>query len=108
MVYTTYIKLRILHHHFKGRKPYTIARVFEDDEGIKVSRFGVHKFLKLYTETGSIDRKPGSGRLTKITARVKELVETQIEKDDETTAYQLHQMLVENGIEISLITILRC
>ena len=39
MLYTTYIKLRILHHHFKGRKPYTIARVFEDDEGIKVSRF---------------------------------------------------------------------
>ena len=107
MVYTTYIKLRILHHHFKGTKPYTIARALEE-EGITVSRFGVHKFIKLYTETGSIERKPGSGRLTKITTRVKELVEAQMEKDDETTAYQLHQMLVESGIEISLMTILRC
>lgn len=107
MVYTTYVKLRILHHHFRGRKPYTIAKALEE-EGITVSRFGVHKFIKLYTETGSIERKSGSGRLTKITARVKELVEAQMKGDDETTAYQLHRMLVENGIEISLMTILRC
>ena len=31
-----------------------------------------------------------------------------MEKDDETTAYQLHHMLLENGIKISLRTILRC
>ena len=107
MVYTTYIKLRILHHHFIGRKPYTIAQALEE-EGISVSRFGVHKFIKHYIETGSVEKKPGSGRLTKITARVKELVEAQMERDDESTAHQLHQMLVDNGIEISLMTVLRC
>ena len=31
-----------------------------------------------------------------------------MEKDDETTAYQLHHMLIENGIQISFRAILRC
>ena len=107
MVYTTYVKLRILFHHFQGLKPYTIARVLEE-EGVKVSRFGVHKFIQLYNESGSIDRKGGSGRPSKVTLQVKHLVDQQMEKDDESTAYQLHHMLVENGIQISFKTILRC
>ena len=107
MVYTSYVKLRILHHHFQGRRPYTIARVLEE-EGVKVSRFGVHKFVQHYSETGSIERKEGSGRLSVVTTTVKELVNQQMEKDDETTAHQLHHMLMENGIQISFRTILRC
>ena len=59
MVYTNYVKLQIVHYHFQG---YTIARAL-DEEGVKVSRFGVHKFIQHYSESGSIDRKPGSGRL---------------------------------------------
>lgn len=31
----------------------------------------------------------------------------QIQRDDETTAYQLYQMLLEHGVDISLRTILR-
>ena len=73
-----------------------------------MSRFGVHKFLIVYNESGSIARRPGSGRLPKVTAKVKALVEEQMQRDDETTAYQLHQMLVESEISISLRTILRC
>ena len=69
---------------------------------MKVSRFGVHKFIQHYSECGSIDRKAGSGRPSKITTQVKRLVDQQLEKDDETTAYQLHHMLIENGIQISL------
>ena len=60
MVYTSYVKLRILHHHFQGRRPYTIARVLKE-EGVKVSRFGVHKFVQHYNETGSIERKDQVG-----------------------------------------------
>ena len=107
MPYTNYVKLRIIFHHLHGLKPYTIAKILED-EGIKVNRFGVHKFLMNYRETGSVERRPGSGQLSKVTAQVKELVEAQMQKDDETTAYQLHHLLVENEIEISLRTILRC
>ena len=90
-----------------GLRPYTIAKVLEE-EGIKVCRYGVYKFLVTYRETGSVQRQSGSGRLSKTTMQVKELVEEQMQKDDETTAYQLHHLLVENGIEISLKTVLRC
>ena len=73
-----------------------------------MSVFGVSKFLKHYKEMGTIARKPGSGRLSKVTSRVKELVEEQMQMDDETTATQLHTLLVSKGINISLKTILRC
>ena len=108
MVFSEYIKLRILYHANKGYKPYTIAKLLKEEEGITVSRFGVAKFLKVYHETGTTARRSGSGRLSKVTAHVKQLVEEQMNEDDETTATQLHRMLVENGIDISLSTILRC
>ena len=62
----------------------------------------------MYKETGSIGRRPGTGGISKVISLVKELVEEQMQRDDETTAYQLHQMLVDNGITISLRTILHC
>ena len=91
----------------QGLELYTIAKVLEE-EGIKVNRFGVHKFLVKYKETGSLERGPGSRRISKVTMHVKDVVEEQMQKDDETTAYQLHHLLIENGIEISLRTVLRC
>ena len=79
MPYTNYVKLRIVHNHQRGLRPYTITKVLET-EGIKVSRFGVHKFIIMYNETGSIGRRPGSGRISKVTSRVKALVEEQTMK----------------------------
>ena len=77
MPYTNYIKLRIVHHHLQGLQPYTIAKVL-DEEGIKVNRFGVHKFLVTYRETGSLERRPGSRQISKVTMQVKDLVEEQV------------------------------
>ena len=109
--YTNYIKLKILHHHFCGLKPYTIAQVLES-EGIKLSRFGIQKFIIMYTymynKTGSIGRHPGSGCISKMTSHVKTLVEEQMQQDDEMTVYQLHQMLLEHGVHISFRTVLCC
>ena len=82
-----------------------IARLLEKDDGISVSQRGIAKFLKVYEETQSISRRPGSGRLSEITASVKQIVEQQIQLDDETTAAQLYRMLVENGVNISLRTV---
>lgn len=107
MVFSEYVKLRILYHHNNGLKPYTIAKMLLEDEGIRVSKVGVWKFLKVYKNTGSTMRRPGSGRMSKITQRVKELVDQQMEMDDETTATQLHRLLNDNGIDISLRTVLR-
>ena len=55
MVYSTCTMLRIIHYHSKGIKPYTIARLLRENDGIVVSRFGVAKFLKVYQSSGSID-----------------------------------------------------
>ena len=69
MAYTSYVKLRILHFG-QCLKPYTITKVLRE-EGIKVSRFSVHKFLIMYKETGSIGRRPGTGGISKVTSLVK-------------------------------------
>ena len=41
---------------------------------IQVSRFGVHKFIIVYHETGSVGRHPGSGRISKVTDHMKMLL----------------------------------
>ena len=71
------------------------------------SRRGIEKFLAKYRETGSIGRRSGSGRPSKLTREVKVFVEEQMRRDDETTAHQLHQLLCDHGYS-SLRTILRC
>ena len=53
-------------------------------------------------------RQPGSGRPSKITAEIRQIVVEQMRLDDETTVYQLHRLLTEKGYSISLPTILRC
>ena len=67
-----------------------------------MSQFGV---IKHYEQTGAISRKPGSGRPSKVTREIKLIVKEKMNKDDETTAYQLHSLLVSKGYELS---ILRC
>ena len=53
-------------------------------------------------------RRPGSGRWSKITQEVKELVEAQMRLDDKTIASQLHKLLVSKGYVMSFRTILCC
>ena len=109
MVFDDYTKQRILFFLFMGNRAPTIAKYLED-EGIVVSRRGVAKFLRHYLTTGSICRRQGSGRKTKITEDVKKVVDQQMNVDDETTATQLHvHVLITNlGYRLSLRTFLRC
>lgn len=108
MVLSLYAKQRILVYYSEGYRPPTIERLLKEKDDISVTRVAIWKFLRRYKETRSIARKEGTGRPTKITVEVMLLVEEQMEKDDETTAVQLHKMLTDRGIEISLATILRC
>ena len=48
------------------------------------------------------------GKTNEGDSRVKAIVEAQMRQDDETTAFQLHKLLVENGCNISRRMILRC
>ena len=107
MVYSAYKKQRILYWFNNGLKAPSIAKAFQE-ERLRCSRCGIAKFLKVYRATGSIARQPGSGRPTKITVEIKRIVEEQMKLDDETTAHQLHRLLIDKGYSISLRTILRC
>ena len=106
-MYSRYKRQRILYFHRLGYKPPTICRMMRE-EGLVASRVGIYKFLQKFKETGSIARRPGSGRPTKITDEMKRLVERQMRDDDETTAVQLHALLIQNGYDLTLRTVLRC
>ena len=99
--------MRILCLSQRGHRLPTISRMLQE-EGMTSSRKGVANFLKRYRSTGTIALRPGSGRPTKVTEEVKRIVEERMRNDDETTAYQLHQLLTSKGYGISLRTILRC
>ena len=94
MVLDKYTKWRILFYHRFGLTYGKILKAIErDGDCCEVSREGVRLFLKRYLERGSIERKRGSGCPTKITARLKELVDTRMKEDSEMTATQLARML---------------
>ena len=108
MVYSSYTKRRILFYSSQDYKPPAIQNMLFDEEGIVTTRQGIARFLKVYCETGSIDQRPGSGRKTKASTEVRQIVEEQMRKDDETTAVQLHHLLETKGYKLSFSTILRC
>ena len=60
-----------------------------EEEGLYVSRIGIHKFLVKFKETGCITRRLGSSCPSKITTEVKKIVGMTMRQDDETTAHQL-------------------
>ena len=105
MVFSDYKKQRVLFLASKGLKAPTITKELQK-ENLICSRVNVHRFLRKFEETGSIARRVGSGRPSKVTAEIKEIVEDQMRNDDETTAYQLHRLLSEKGYSISLRTVL--
>ena len=107
MVFSLYKRQRIVYYYNKGYKPPTISRLL-GEEGMRASRKGIGKLIPKYLETGTIRRRPGSGRPTKVTAEFKAIVEEQMRADDEITAVQLHALLKSKGYDISLRTILRC
>ena len=61
-------------------------------------RQGIYYFLKKYQETGSIRRKEGAGRKTKINSAVKRIIEDKMQEDDESTVKELQKLLKENKI----------
>ena len=104
--FTVATQQQILFFSRKGKKSTTIVLLLRE-EGIYVTAPGVRNLLKKYEETGTISRRLGSGRPSKITPEVLRIVEEQMEKDDETTATQLQKILLDHQLYLSLTTILR-
>lgn len=105
MAFSEYMDQRILYLQFQGYNAPTIVTSLQKERMVGSMR-GIAKFLKRYEETCTIARCAGSGRPTKITGEVKQLVVEQMRADDKTTAYQLHALLTR--LNYSLRTILRC
>ena len=123
MVFSEYTKLKVLYLWSLKCKPPAIAAMLEV-EGIQVDSNGVAKFIQRYLQTGKllricfnycfsktyiinagiIARQPGSGRRSLVQA----VIEEQMRQDDETTASQLHVLLVSLGYRLNLRTVLCC
>ncbi len=77
-------------------------------EGVSISRvLTVQRFYTPYGETGSIDRRKGSGRPTLLNPAVLQMIEDVMQRDDQTTAIQIRSYLAGQGHELSLTTIRR-
>ena len=94
MVFSSYKQQRIIYFNSKGFKPLAISSLLRK-EGMPASRRGINKFLQKYQDAGTISRRPGSGRPSKVIAEIKALVDRQMRIDDEATAVQLRDLLKE-------------
>ncbi len=101
------IKRTVLMYHSQGLSSRQIASQIENEYVVTVSRQAINRFLFYYHKTGSLVRKCGSGRPTKITNVVLHAIEAKMQADDETTATQLAAIVSQCGVALSLATIKR-
>ena len=108
MVYSDYVKQRILVYYRFKKNCSQIVRCLAE-EGHTVSKAGVLKFLRRYRETGTIARTPGTGQASKLTDQLREIIEDQMKKNDETTGLELQKLLKKEveGFDASVSSILR-
>ena len=102
-----YIKQRAVFYAAKGLNATAISKALSK-EGLTYSPKSVSLLLRKLREGQTIVRKPSTGRPSKVTQRVKDIIEEQMQKDDETTAAELDRILQREGIKLSRNTILRC
>ena len=105
--FSEYKRQRIVSLWHDGFKAPAIAKILAK-ENLPATRQGIQKFLKNYTESGTLGRKEGSGRKSKITAEVRRLVDEKMTQDDETTAKELKKMLAEHGHHVGETIALKC
>ena len=106
MVFSDYVKQRILRYR-RLRKNYEGIAHCLSEEGHKVTKVGVYKFLKRFEESGTIARNPGSGKASKMTSSAKQIIKEQMWRDDETTGSELQKLLSKEGINVSACTTIR-
>ena len=76
-------------------------------EGIKPCRQTVWRFKCHYQKYGSIAPLPKSGRRTKLTNDVQEIIERTMQNDDETTLKEIAGILANRGYKMSVRTVLK-
>ena len=92
----------------KGMNGVQIEKELQAEYSISVTSQAIDRFLRSYKIRKSIARKQGSGRPSKITDNVLQMIDDAMTNDDETTATQLQSILRCSGNNVSLATIRRC
>ena len=99
-----YAKQRVVFYAAKGLTASAISRALCKEE-ITYSAKSVSLLLRKMKEGQSIVI---TGRVSKATQIVQDVIEEQMQKDDETTAAELDRLLQAKGIKLSRSTILHC
>ena len=95
-------KHRIVKLRSNGKGTSEIVRILAED-GVKISRWGVIKFLKRYKERQSFESAPKSGRPAEgVTAEVLNFIDSEMERNDEMTSPELTRKIYERfGLSFS-------
>ena len=102
-LFSKYKRQRIVSLWHDSYKAQENSEISKNKENLPATRQGIQKFLKKYEECGTVGKREGVGRKTKISA-----VDDKMMEDDETTAKELQRMLSEHGHHISERTALKC
>ena len=101
-----YAKIRIISLKESGISNKMIQQILAE-ENVMTTSETIRRFWKRYNFCGSIDCAHSSGRKSKATANVLEIIDSSMTENDETTAKQLQLVLKQQGIDISESSILR-
>ena len=104
MVYSNYVEQRILHLRRNSKSQSQIADLLAS-EGYYVTKPEISYFLKTYKVTGSIARKAGLGGKHKKSRALLDFIDSQIEKDDEISLFDLQSQQEQKGVKVSVTTI---
>ena len=103
MVLSDYLNKHILSLYWQGYKIAAIAKCLVLEEGIKISKQGIHQFLKRYDK--QLQESLAQNYLSNSHLRSSKLLKMlYMRKDDENTATQLEAKLASHEIYVSLAT----
>ena len=90
----------------RGVPVQTIVSLLQE-RGQTISRQTIWRLARHFQTHGEISPLPKSGRPTKLTREILDMIETSMQDDDETTAKEIKKALENLGKSISLTTILK-
>ena len=101
-----YARQRIVHLKRRGFHNFEIVKMLKREQ-ISTTASTVQCFYNRFCDTGSIERRPGSGRPTLLNVSVLNSIDQMMQGDDEITAAQIRAHLHAQGMEMSVSTILQ-
>ena len=101
-----YARQRIVHLKRRRFHNFEVVEMLKR-ENISTTASTVRRFYNRFCDTGSIERRPGSGRPTLLSVSMLNSIDQMMHGDNETTTAQIRTHLHAQGMEMSVSTILR-